>query len=63
MILNELKLRWKSLVDCIYCDIEMDLIPIEEVIDDMEITSFICPMCGTVASFCKGLEDSNEFVH
>lgn len=61
--LNELRLRWKSLVDCIYCDIEMDIGSVEETENGEQVVSFICPMCDTVAVFLKELEDDNDFIH
>ena len=56
-------MRWKSLVDCIYCDIEMDVNSVEETENGEQVVSFICPMCDTVAVFLKELEDDNDFIH
>lgn len=61
--LNELRLRWKSLVDCIYCDIEMDVNSVEETENGEEAVSFVCPMCETVAIFVKELKDDSAFVN
>ena len=52
-----------EVIDCIYCDIEMDIGSVELTENGEEVVSFVCPMCETVAIFLKELKDDSAFVN